>query len=87
MSLVAYLSLFSENFQNLCLQTVSLKHLHTDFRFFWILFLNECFPGFTEKYADFIEANRIEDSMERLKELRRLVNDTFIICILFLSFQ
>ena len=30
---------------------------------------------FTEKYADFIEANRIEDSVERLKELKRLVSD------------
>lgn len=83
MSLVAYLSLFSENFQNLCLQTVSLTETLTyqTLRFFWILLLNECFPDFTEKYADFIEANRIEDSVERLKELRRLVRDTFIICI------
>ncbi len=33
------------------------------------------FPSlFTEKYADFIEASRIEDSMERLKELKRLVS-------------
>ncbi|TWW73922.1 Rho GTPase-activating protein 21 [Takifugu flavidus] len=32
-------------------------------------------PLFTnEKYADFIEANRIEDSAERLKELRRLIH-------------
>ncbi|CAN9503476.1 unnamed protein product [Ophioblennius macclurei] len=31
-------------------------------------------PLFTnEKYADFIEANRTEDSVERLKELRRLI--------------
>lgn len=29
MSLVAYLSLFSENFQNLCLQTVSLTETLT----------------------------------------------------------
>lgn len=34
-----------------------------------------------EKYADFIEANRIEDSVERLKELRRLVSETSILCI------
>lgn len=46
-----------------------------------MLLLNECFPGFTEKYADFIEANRIEDSVERLKELRRLVREIFTICI------
>lgn len=45
--------------------------------YIYIFLLNECFPGFTEKYADFIEANRIEDSVERLKELRRLVRDTF----------
>uniref|UniRef100_H3DCP6 Rho GTPase activating protein 21 n=1 Tax=Tetraodon nigroviridis TaxID=99883 RepID=H3DCP6_TETNG len=33
-------------------------------------------PLFTnEKYADFIEANRIEDSVERLKELRRLIHE------------
>ncbi|CAM9157347.1 unnamed protein product, partial [Lampetra planeri] len=32
-------------------------------------------PLFTnEKYADFIEANRTEDSVERLKELRRLIH-------------
>ncbi|XP_077470585.1 rho GTPase-activating protein 21 isoform X2 [Stigmatopora argus] len=31
-------------------------------------------PLFTnEKYADFIEANRIEDSVERLKELKKLI--------------
>lgn len=34
-----------------------------------------------EKYADFIEANRIEDSVERLKELRRLVSEKSFICI------
>lgn len=34
-----------------------------------------------EKYADFIEANRIEDSVERLKELRRLVSEESTICI------
>ncbi|CDQ80819.1 unnamed protein product [Oncorhynchus mykiss] len=28
---------------------------------------------FTEKYADFIEANRTEDAVERLKELKRLI--------------
>ena len=27
----------------------------------------------TEKYADFIEANRAEEAVERLKELKRLV--------------
>uniref|UniRef100_A0A7N6FJ53 Rho GTPase activating protein 21b n=1 Tax=Anabas testudineus TaxID=64144 RepID=A0A7N6FJ53_ANATE len=33
-------------------------------------------PLFTnEKYADFIEASRIEDSVERLKELRRLIHE------------
>uniref|UniRef100_A0A667ZRB1 Rho GTPase activating protein 21b n=1 Tax=Myripristis murdjan TaxID=586833 RepID=A0A667ZRB1_9TELE len=33
-------------------------------------------PLFTnEKYADFIEANRIEDSVERLKELKRLIHE------------
>ncbi|KAL7387107.1 hypothetical protein ABVT39_018461 [Epinephelus coioides] len=33
-------------------------------------------PMFTnEKYADFIEANRIEDSVERLKELKRLIQE------------
>jgi len=30
---------------------------------------------FTEKYGDFIEANRTEDSVERLKELKRLVSE------------
>lgn len=33
---------------------------------------------FTEKYADFIEANRTEDSVERLKELKRLVSKHLI---------
>lgn len=38
--------------------------------------LSEGFPAlFTEKYADFIEANRTEDSVERLKELKRLVSE------------
>nr|XP_020451434.1 rho GTPase-activating protein 21-like isoform X2 [Monopterus albus] len=33
-------------------------------------------PLFTnEKYADFIEANRTEDSVERLKELKRLIHE------------
>ncbi|XP_028988425.1 rho GTPase-activating protein 21 isoform X3 [Betta splendens] len=33
-------------------------------------------PLFTnEKYGDFIEASRIEDSVERLKELRRLIHE------------
>ncbi|XP_019117772.1 rho GTPase-activating protein 21 isoform X2 [Larimichthys crocea] len=33
-------------------------------------------PLFTnEKYADFIEANRTEDSVERLKELKRLIQE------------
>nr|XP_061795232.1 rho GTPase-activating protein 21-like [Nerophis lumbriciformis] len=33
-------------------------------------------PLFTnEKYADFIEANRIEDSVERLKELKKLIHE------------
>lgn len=33
-------------------------------------------PLFTnEKYADFIEASRIEDSVERLKELKRLIRE------------
>lgn len=38
MSLVAYLSLFSENFQNLCLQTVSLTETLT--RQTFLAFLN-----------------------------------------------
>lgn len=38
--------------------------------------LSKAFPAlFTEKYADFIEANRTEDSVERLKELKRLVSE------------
>lgn len=38
--------------------------------------LSKGFPSlFTEKYADFIEANRTEDSVERLKELKRLVSE------------
>lgn len=38
--------------------------------------LSKDFPAlFTEKYADFIEANRTEDSVERLKELKRLVSE------------
>lgn len=35
------------------------------------------FSRITEKYADFIEANRTEDSVERLKELKRLVSEKF----------
>lgn len=33
---------------------------------------NFCF--LTDKYADFIDANRKEDPVERLKTLKRLVN-------------
>lgn len=35
---------------------------------------------FTEKYADFIEANRTEDSVVRLKELKRLVSKHLMCC-------
>lgn len=35
---------------------------------------------FTEKYGDFIEANRTEDSVERLKELKRLVSKHLVCC-------
>lgn len=36
-----------------------------------------------DKYADFIEANRTEDPVERLKVLKRLVScsDTFFLAI------
>lgn len=38
--------------------------------------LSKVFPALsTEKYADFIEANRSEDSVERLKELKKLVSE------------
>lgn len=44
--------------------------------------LKQCLAGLlSEKYAEFIEANRVEDSVERLKELRRLVSQKSIICI------
>lgn len=81
MSSAVYSSLFSENFQILCSPTVS-----------WALgrralgppgfsSVNECSAGlFAEKYADFIEGNRIEDPVERLKELRRLVSQKSIVC-------
>lgn len=81
-SSVVYSSLFSENFQILCLPTVSSARLHQTFRFLGFSVLNQCLAAlFSEKYADFIEANRIEDSVERLKELRRLVSHKSIISI------
>lgn len=33
---------------------------------------------FTDKYSDFIDANRIEDADNRLKTLNKLVNHTLI---------
>lgn len=84
MSSVVYSSLFSENFQNLCLQMVSSTEtlIFLSLRVLGFALLIECFPGLsTEKYADFIEANRIEDSVERLKELRRLVSGKSMVCI------
>lgn len=96
MSSVVYWSPFSENFLTLCLQMVRFctntdkqqeKNWNgTEFSVRFLLFAahTEGFPAlFTEKYADFIEANRTEDSVERLKELKRLVSEKNLIWAAF----
>ena len=43
-------------------------------RVFYVLLLR------ADKYADFIEANRTEDPVERLKGLKRMVSDSDTSC-------
>lgn len=59
------------------LVAVSEIHMTTE-----IIFLHDL--ASIEKYADFIDANRIEDPVERLKVLKRLVSSCLPICLLWL---